>query len=201
MRSIGRPLAFLRQNSPPTRSRTTTTRIPPLRRRRMPFLQLVRVVVRQLLSRRYVADRFDPDSPIVNHRVAVRIAGVIDEPRVVPVDRRVDHDVIVDREQERVMAGAVFRIARVGDGWRQSLARVLDQPCAGGNAPGGERAKSLDRGRPDLERIPAQECFSTAVTPPEMMYAITSGASASMRVTREAGTTMIWPANPYDCGM
>ena len=42
---------------------------------------------------------------------------------------------------------------------------------------------------------------STCVTPPEMMNAITSAASASMRSTRSAGTTRMCPAKPYDCGM
>src|SRR6185437_13038874 len=42
---------------------------------------------------------------------------------------------------------------------------------------------------------------STCVTPPEMMNAMTSAASASIRSMRFAGRTRMWPARPYDWGM
>ena len=42
-------------------------------------------------------------------RVAVRIARVVDEARLVAVDRRVDHDVVVDREQIGVVPLAIAR--------------------------------------------------------------------------------------------
>jgi hypothetical protein len=48
---------------------------------------------------------------------------MVDEPRLVAADRRVDHDVVVDREEEGVVPFAFnVGIARVGLRGRQSLA-------------------------------------------------------------------------------
>ena len=84
-------------------------------------------------------------------RVAIRVARVVDEPRLVAVHRRVDHDVVVDREQKRVMAlVAVVGIPRVGLRRRQRCARVLDQSRASGNRSS-QTPLALNRRRPDLE--------------------------------------------------
>jgi hypothetical protein len=82
-------------------------------------------------------------------------------------------------------------IARVGLGGREAFAGVLDQARPRGDGARSEGAESLDRRRANLERIVVvgQESgtfsvfCSTCVTPPEMMNAITSAASASMRCT------------------
>lgn len=79
----------------------------------MALLELVRIIVRQLFAWLNVPDRLDPDPIILDHGVAVGIAGVIDEPCVIPVHCGVDHDPIVDREQEGVMPRAVLRISRI----------------------------------------------------------------------------------------
>lgn len=118
----------------------------------MPFLQLVRVVVRQLLSRFHIPDRLDPDPAIIDHSVAVRFTGVVDPPGVVAVNGGVHHPLVVDREQEGVMSFAgLLRVAGIRLCRRQSLTGVLNQPHAGGDAPGREGAESLDRGFADLE--------------------------------------------------
>jgi len=118
----------------------------------MPFLQLVRVVVRQLLSGFYIPDRLDPDPAIIDHSVAVWFAGVVDPPGVVAFNGGVHHPLVVDREQEGVVSLAGFvRVACIRLRRRKSLAGVFDQPHAGGYAPGRESAESLDRGFADLE--------------------------------------------------
>jgi hypothetical protein len=79
---------------------------------------------------------------------------MVDESRLVSADRGVDHDVVVDREKERVVA-LPFRIGvtRVGLGGRQSLARVFNETRSGGNPARGEGAEALYRRLANLERI------------------------------------------------
>src|SRR6185437_8693746 len=201
-------LPLLREDRPSAIRRAAAAGESPLRRRRVPLFEQVRVVVRQLLARRDVANRLGPDPAVLDHGVAIRVARVIDEPCVVAVDRGVDHYVVVDREEERVMAFARHvGIARVGFSRCEPFAGVLDEARALWNAARREGAQSLHRRRPNLERRPAAAAHggvrrdSTSVTPPEMMNAITCAASASMRCTRLAGTTRMCPASPYDCGM
>src|SRR6185437_2853565 len=177
-------LPLLREDRPSAIRRAAAAGESPLRRRRVPLFEQVRVVVRQLLARRDVANRLDPDPAVL------------------------DHHVVVDREEERVMAFARHvGIARVGFSRCEPFAGVLDEARALWNAARREGAQSLHRRRPNLERRPAAAAHggvrrdSTSVTPPEMMNAITCAASASMRCTRLAGTTRMCPASPYDCGM
>src|SRR5678815_1169453 len=158
----------------------------------MSLVEDVRVVIRELLARGDVADRLDPDATVVDDRIAVRIARVIDEPRVVAVDGGVDHDVVVDREEKRVVslinAIGVTGIRGVGC---ETLAGIFDETRSRWNATRGERAQSLHGRRTNLERRilvrhdRSAQCGvfrdSTCVTPPEMMYAMTAAASASIR--------------------
>jgi hypothetical protein len=79
---------------------------------------------------------------------------MIDEARLVPADRGVDHDIVVDREEKCVVPLALrIRVARVGFVRRQSLARVFDQPRARGNDSRRERAEPLNRRLANLEGI------------------------------------------------
>ena len=70
----------------------------------MSLVENVGVIVRQFFSNFHIPDRFDPDPAVLDYGITVRIARVVDKPRIVPVDRRVDHDVIVNREEIRVMS-------------------------------------------------------------------------------------------------
>jgi hypothetical protein len=72
-------------------------------RRRVPLIENVGVVIRQLFARPDIANRLDPDSSVVDYRITVGIARMVDEPRVVSPDGSVDHDVIVDRKKKSVM--------------------------------------------------------------------------------------------------
>ena len=78
---------------------------------------------------------------------------MVDESCVVAINGRVDHDVVVDCEQEGVMPlTRHVGIARLGLHRREPLSGVFDQPRAGGNAPRRERAQPLHGRRTDLER-------------------------------------------------
>src|SRR3954471_2619406 len=141
-----RPLAFLCQQRPATARRAAVAREAALGGWRVSFLEDVRVVVGELLARPHVANGFDPDATVLDDSVAVRIARVVYEPRCVAVHRRIDHDVVVDREQERVVAlTSAVGIARIRFSRRESRARILDQAGTSRNATCRERAHSLDR--------------------------------------------------------
>ena len=139
-----RPLPLLRQDRPPALLRPAVTGEAPLRGRRVPLLEHVGVIVRELLAGDDVANALDPDAPVVDHRVAVGIARVIDEARLVPVHRGVDHHVVVDGEEEGVVPLArQLGVARVGFGRGESLARVLDEAHPRRDVAGGEGAEPL----------------------------------------------------------
>jgi hypothetical protein len=71
---------------------------------------------------------------------------VVDEARFVSADRRVDHDVVVDREEERVVAFSIdVGITGVGFRRREALTRVFDEPRARWDLACGECAEALDR--------------------------------------------------------
>ena len=93
----------------------------------------------------------------------------------------------------RLLGGREDR-ARVGLRRGQTLPGVFDQPGALGNEPRREGSESLHRRGSDIEWQVAQPAglptCGAVVTPPDTMYAITSGASASILATRDAGTTM-----------
>ena len=69
----------------------------------MTFRELVRVVVRQLFTALDVPDRFDSDAFVLDGRVTVGVARMVDPARLVAADGRVDHDIVVDGEEERVV--------------------------------------------------------------------------------------------------
>src|SRR5688500_10776867 len=127
---------LLRQDRPATGCGAAVTGKAALRPGRVALVEHVRVVVGQLLARRDVADRLDPDAAVIDHGVAVRIARMVDEAGVVAVHRRVDYQVVVDREQERMMTLPLHvGVARVRLRRSEPFAGVLDQPHALGNVP------------------------------------------------------------------
>src|SRR5690606_23744437 len=113
---------------------------------------LVLVVVDELLPRLDRPDRLYVDVAAVDHGLAVRIAGVIDEARLVPVHGRVYHRAVVEREQEGVAAlHLVVIVATVGLRVRDALSHVLDEAGPLPDASGGQGAASLNGRRADLE--------------------------------------------------
>src|SRR5204863_4990308 len=147
--------------------------------RGMALLQYVRIVVRQLFSRLNVTDRLDPDPRVVDDRVAIRIARVVDEPRLVAVHGSIDHDVVVNREQIRVMPlVAAVRIPRVGLRRGETLSRVFDQPRSSWNSLSRKCPFALNRGLTDLEGI------ARAHTQKNSGFAVTLLDAASRRTRR-----------------
>src|SRR3954468_3536014 len=106
---------------------------------------LVLVVVHQLRSRGDRLRGFDEDPfPIVD-RFAVRLARVIDEARLVPVHRSVDARLVVDREEERMMAVHLLVVVSLVRGLpRDALAEILDDARALLDGPGGKCTRTLD---------------------------------------------------------
>src|ERR1700683_4654656 len=104
------------------------------------------VVVGQFLARLDVAPRIDEHAPLFDHRLAIRVAGVVDEARLVPLDTRIDHRARVHDEQEGMAVGGVLvQIAPVCLDVRDPLAQVLDDARALRDAGGGEHAESMQR--------------------------------------------------------
>jgi len=111
----------------------------------MPLLKNVRVIIRQLFARFHITDRLDPDSSPLDDRIAVGIARVVDEPRIVAIHCRVDDDVVVYCKEIRVVPlPLVVRIPLVGLPRRQSLARVLDKPGSSFDRLRRKGAEALD---------------------------------------------------------
>jgi len=75
------------------------------------LVENIGVVVRQLLARGDIADGLDPDPAVVDHRIAVGIARVIYESRIVATHGGVDDDIIVDRK--KISMVTLSRVVRV----------------------------------------------------------------------------------------
>ena len=122
------------------------TRESSLRGRRVSLVENVRVIVRQFFSNFHIPDGFDPDPAVLDHSITVRIARVIDEARIIPVDGRVDHDVIVNCEEIGVMSRAfVVGIPLVRLARSEPLAGVFNEPGSNRNRPYGKCTESLYR--------------------------------------------------------
>src|SRR5215207_5279673 len=129
---------------------------------------LVLVVVDELRARRDRLDRLDEDALAIVDRLAVRRAGVIDEARIVPLHRRVDHRLVVDGEEEGVVAVhllVVVALVRRAPG--DALPNVLDDAGALLDRANGECSGALDRRGAQLEvrvrlLLPRVACMNPA---------------------------------------
>ena len=80
----------------------------------MSLIENVGVIIRKLFARFHIADGLDPYTLVVDHGIAVGITGVVYEPRFIPIDRSIDDDVIIDREEIRVVSRCcVIGVSRV----------------------------------------------------------------------------------------
>src|SRR5436190_6280736 len=112
----------------------------------------VLIVVHQLRTGGDRLYRLDEDALAIIDRLAVRIAGVIDEPGVVPVHGGVDARLVIDREQEGVVAvQLVVVVPLVRRAPRDALAEILDDPSALPDRARRERPRALNRRRAKLE--------------------------------------------------
>lgn len=111
----------------------------------MSLVENVGVIVRQFFSNFHIPDRFDPDPAVLDNRITVRSARVIDEARIIPVHRRVDHNVIVNCEEVRVMSLAfVVGIPFVRLARSEPLACVFNEPDSSRNRRYGKCTETLD---------------------------------------------------------
>src|SRR5947208_2294643 len=111
------------------------------------------VVVGELLARLDGADRIDEHPSGLDHRFAVRLAGMIHETRLVAVDPGVDHGVRVDGEEESVVVARPFVVVAAIRLWvRYTLAAVLDDAPAARDARRREHPQAVQRRLAHLDR-------------------------------------------------
>src|ERR1043165_6310018 len=117
------------------------------------LLVVVGVIVRQLFARRNGLHRMHPDPAAADLGLAVRIARVVDEDRLIAPDRPVDALALIQNEKEGVMPARLllhFR-APVGLGIRNLFAGVFDDAGSLRDILDREGAHSLNRRAAELE--------------------------------------------------
>src|ERR1051325_11783814 len=109
--------------------------------------QIVAVVEAQLLARRNVAARHDPDAAVDQRGIAVRYTTVVDEPRGIPADGAVEVMLIIERKDAGVVPLTTRERFRLGD----LRAGVFDYAHAGRQVRRGKHSQAVDRGRQDFD--------------------------------------------------
>src|SRR6201991_4757704 len=121
----------------------------------MRHVQRDAVVVGQLFAGGDVADGFDQHAVVLRRlalhrlldpRLAVRVAAVVDPARRIAVAVAVDDEALVEGEQEGMAGLATVAILLVGLGMGDAIALVFDDLVAGLDGRGGEDAVSVDGG-------------------------------------------------------
>jgi|GEM_PF-7014560 len=107
-----------------------------------------RVIDKQLLAWRNVADRVNVDATVFFGGFTVCHARVIEPPRAIPAAATVDHASIGQAEQERVSVLLAFRVVASRFPPRGHQTFVLEDALAGGNRPKRKNALSMNRRLP-----------------------------------------------------
>src|ERR1700676_95872 len=103
------------------------------------------IVVDDFLARLNGGEGPDENAPIPGQRLAVRIAGMVDEARIIAIGAAVDHHAAVDDEQECVIVADVFMlVAQIGLPVRHPVAQVLDDSRALADSAHGEHAAAMN---------------------------------------------------------
>ena len=88
---------------------------------------------------------FNPNATSINHGITIRRTRMIEEPCLIPLNRRVHHHVIINGKQIRVMPLALHVwVPRLRCGRRQSLTRILNESHTGRDRPRGKPTQPLD---------------------------------------------------------
>lgn len=154
--SIFRLLFFLCQYCPSAIHCAAVARKTTLGRGRVTLLENVGIIVSQFFSRCDIPNSLDPDSLFFHDRIAIGIAGMIDEARLIPINCRIDHYIVIDGKQIRMMSRIeIVGIATICLLWSETLTRILDDARACANELGRECAEPLDWRRPYLKPIQA----------------------------------------------
>ncbi len=105
------------------------------------FVHFQPVIVEEFFTRPNVAQGVDEDATVLFDRFAVWGAGMIDPPRVVPANPRVDHHrAVVQTEEECVrVVGIVGHTLP-----RDAFSRVFDDACVLSDRFRGENAAPVD---------------------------------------------------------
>ena len=183
------PHALRLEDRATTASRLARTGEPPLSRRRVRCVELDRIVVREFLTGPDRTDRDDPHLVAEGDRLAIGLAGVIDEPRRVAAHVRVDHALGVERQQVGVLRFLVpvgrGGVAALALGLADQLARVLDDPCTRRDRRDGEQTTAMTPRASDLPGTPGH--FRTRTSPrgpPERRHRRASAAPRPPRCAR-----------------
>src|SRR5262249_2754117 len=110
------------------------------------------VVVGQLLALADRAGGANPDHAILDVRVAIRLARVVDVPRDVAPDGRVDDPTVFQLEAPECAALEIMLFARPALRRRDLFAAVVDDPCVLANGLPRKHAPSVDPRLPPLDR-------------------------------------------------
>src|ERR1700722_9250853 len=120
---------------------------------RIVVVALYLIVVAQFLAAPYGPNRLDEDALVQRGAFAVRIAAMVDVPRLIPVHARVDHGFRVHREQKRVIVVRILvLVARVRFLVAHALTQIFDDGRALADAARGEHAESMDGRVPHFEQ-------------------------------------------------
>src|SRR5688572_13707463 len=112
------------------------------------------VVVGQLLARLDVAQRLDEDAALFDHRLAVRLARVVDEAGDIAAAGRIDDGARADAEQEGVLRLIfVERVAAIGLRVRDAFTDVFNDALALRDGLGRDDAAAVDTRVHNLERV------------------------------------------------
>ena len=110
------------------------------------------VVVAELLALGDLTGRLDEHASLLDHGLAVAVAGVVDETRGVAAHARIDDDMSIDDEQEGVVVvRVVVLVTVIGFLVRDAVAEILDDARPFGDAARGEHALAVDGGFADLD--------------------------------------------------
>ncbi|MNI75234.1 hypothetical protein D3C73_1313680 [compost metagenome] len=131
------------------------------------------VVVRQLFASLDIAQRLDEDLVaaavtvfvFLDHRLAVRVAAVVDPARVVALVVGIDHPVIVEGEQEGMAAFHIATVIGIDIAVAAQQALVLDHALALLDRGHGKHTVAVDGGLAGLDLLGhRQETFAAKGT-------------------------------------
>ena len=106
---------------------------------------LVLVVISELDTRLDVPLGINPDSAVLDYRLTVRVARMIDQSGIVATTVSVDAGFLVEREQISVVAAhALVVVPAISFLVADSLSGILDNPLTRAYAPLRENTSSLD---------------------------------------------------------
>jgi hypothetical protein len=135
------------QHCAATLGRTTATRPNHINIRRIGRVTLDEIVVTKLIAFLDVPNGFNKNPPVVNDRLAIRIAGMIDVAHVATTHTAVNDNAIIDCEQEGVIVIVrLVRIAAISLSVRDTIPYVFANTGAFFDITKGKYTRTMDFG-------------------------------------------------------